>query len=249
MMPSCCPVSSMTRTSRTRMRSLTACGRPGADSFECDNSLLRARIRFPDARPSSRASRAFAISARRAMNSSTAALAQIPAGAAAHRHRALGLAVADDQHVGDLLQLRLADLISNLLLALVELGPQPGRRQRSPHRPRVVEVPVGNRQHDALHRRQPQRERAGVVLDQERDEPLEAAEDRPVDHHRPVLGVVGADVLQVEPLRHLVVELDRRALPLAADRVGDVEVDLRPVERAVALVERCRPDRRARAPA
>ena len=38
--------------------------------------------------------------------------------------------------------------------------------------------------------------------------------------------------------RHLVVELDRRALPLPADRVGDVEVDLRPVERAVALVDR-----------
>ena len=45
------------------------------------------------------------------------------------------------------------------------------------------------------------------------------------------------DVLQVEPLRHLVIELDRRALPFAADRVGDVEVDLRPVERAVLLVD------------
>ena len=97
--------------------------------------------------------------------------------------------------------------------------------------------------------RQPQRPGAGIVLDQQRDEPLEAAENRPVDDHRPVLGVVGADVLQVEPLRHLVVELNRRALPLPADRVGDVEVDLRAVERAVALVDRVRLRRPPRAPA
>ena len=73
-----------------------------------------------------------------------------------------------------------------------------------------------------------------------RDEPLEAAEDGAVDDHRAVLGVVGADVFQVEVLRLHVVELDRRALPLPADRVGHVEVDLRPVERAVLLVDRVR---------
>ncbi len=101
-----------------------------------------------------------------------------------------------------------------------------------------VQVAVRQRQHRRLHGRQPHRERAGVVLDQQRHEPLEAAEDGAVDDHRPVLGVVRARVLQVEALRHLVVELDRRALPLAADGVGDVEVDLRAVEGAVALVDR-----------
>ena len=55
-----------------------------------------------------------------------------------------------------------------------------------------------------------------------------------------VLRVVGADVLQAEPLRHLVIQLNGRALPLAADRVGDVEVDFRPVERPVAFVQRVR---------
>ena len=106
-------------------------------------------------------------------------------------------------------------------------------------------MPVRNRQHHGLDRRQPERKRASVVLDQDGDEPLEAAENRPVDDHRPVLGVVGADVLQVEPLRHLVVELDRGALPLPADGVGHVEVDLRPVEGAVALVQLVAPGRRA----
>ena len=58
------------------------------------------------------------------------------------------------------------------------------------------------------------------MLDQQRDEPLEAPEDRPVNHDRPVLGVVGADVLERELLRQLVIELNRRALPLPAERVG-----------------------------
>ena len=53
-----------------------------------------------------------------------------------------------------------------------------------------------------------------------------------------MLGVVFADVVQVEALGRRVVELDRAQLPGAAERVGDVEVDLRTVERAVALVER-----------
>ncbi len=74
------------------------------------------------------------------------------------------------------------------------------------------------------------------MLDQHRDEPLEAAKNRTVDHHRLVFLVVGAHVLQPKTLRHLVVELDGGALPLPADGVGDVEVDLRPVKRAVAFV-------------
>ena len=88
-------------------------------------------------------------------------------------------------------------------------------------------MPVGDGQHGGLDGRQPQRKGPGVVLDQHGDEPLETAENGPVDDDRPMLGVVGPDIFQVEPLRHLVVELDRGALPLAADGVGDVEIDLR----------------------
>ena len=97
-------------------------------------------------------------------------------------------------------------------------------------------MPVGDRQHRHLHRREPQRERAGVVLDEDGEEPLDRAEQRAVDHDRPVPLVVGADVLDVEALRHLEVELDRRHLPRAADRVARLHRDLRAVERAAALV-------------
>ncbi len=78
------------------------------------------------------------------------------------------------------------------------------------------------------------------MLDQDGDEALDAAEDRAVNDHRPVLGVVGADVLQIEALRVVVIELNRRALPLAANGVLDVAVDLRAVERAVAGIDRVR---------
>ena len=39
------------------------------------------------------------------------------------------------------------------------------------------------------------------MLDQDGNESLEAAEDRAVDHHRPMLGIVGADVFQIEVLQ------------------------------------------------
>ena len=46
------------------------------------------------------------------------------------------------------------------------------------------------------------------------------AERGAVDHHRPVRLVVRADVLQLEPLRQVVVELHGAELPLAADAVA-----------------------------
>ena len=93
-----------------------------------------------------------------------------------------------------------------------------------------------DREDPHLHRREPERERAGEVLDQDPDEALERADQRAVDHHRRVLGVVGALVAEPEALRHLEVELDRPDLPGAVERVEHVQVDLRPVEGAVALV-------------
>ena len=60
---------------------------------------------------------------------------------------------------------------------------------------RVGDVTVGERQHEALDGRQPERELAGEVLDQDADEPFGRAERRAVYHHRAMRGVVGADVL------------------------------------------------------
>jgi hypothetical protein len=51
-----------------------------------------------------------------------------------------------------------------------------------------------------------------------------------------VVAVVGVGIGELELLRHVVVQLHRPQLPGAADRVGHVEVDLRPVEGSVAGV-------------
>ena len=62
---------------------------------------------------------------------------------------------------------------------------------------RIVKVTVSDRQDDDLYGGQPEWEGACEVLDQDGDEPLEAAEDRPVDDDGPMLGIVGARVCQV----------------------------------------------------
>ena len=75
------------------------------------------------------------------------------------------------------------------------------------------------------------------MLEQHAEEALHRAEERAMDHHRAVAGVVGADVGEVESLRQLEVELDGRHLPGPADRVARLNGDLRTVERSSAGVE------------
>ena len=50
-----------------------------------------------------------------------------------------------------------------------------------------LDVAVGDRDDHGLDRRQPERERAGEVLDEDPDEPLQRAVDRAVDGDRPLL--------------------------------------------------------------
>ena len=98
-----------------------------------------------------------------------------------------------------------------------------------------ISVGIGDdRRHHRLHRRQPQRELAGIMLDEDADEALERADDRPVEHDRPVLGAVLADVAGVEPLGQHRVGLDGADLPGAADGVGQMEFELGRVEGALA---------------
>jgi hypothetical protein len=140
--------------------------------------------------------------------------AEVALSVPAHRDRPLlDLAVAHHEHVRDLLQLGLADAAADRLRPGVELGAHAQRLQRVAGRGGRLGVAVGDRQHDALHRRQPDRELAAVVLDQQADEALERAEDRAVDHRRPVQRVVLAGVLEAEALGEVEVELHRAELP------------------------------------
>src|SRR5437867_8342904 len=144
MMPSCSPVSSMTRISRTRMRSLTRVrsSRRGLlskaittslnhqTSFECLASRFEFRGRLKLGAGGWKLALTRNLFARRRDEIAYRDGSLIAAGPGAHRHGALfRLAVAYHQHVGDLLQLSLSDFISDLFLPLVELHAQTGRLQ------------------------------------------------------------------------------------------------------------------------
>src|SRR5436190_24347022 len=164
MMPSCVPSSSMTRTSRTLMRSLTRVrsSRRGLRSNAIKPPTymgLRPKPRLvasggPCApRRSSRARVARLAGSRQVLRRRSFRLPlgqrllqelvdrarpEIPAAPAPHRHRALrDFPIAGYQHVRNLLELSFADLISNLLLPDVHLDPQAGGRQAAPDRSRV----------------------------------------------------------------------------------------------------------------
>src|SRR6185437_3644394 len=85
---------------------------------------------------------------------------------------------------------------------------------------------------------------ARVMLDQDADKPLHRAEDRAVQHHRGVPRPVLADIGGAEAAGHAVVELERAALPVAAERVAEVEFELRAVEGALAGSQRVAEARR-----
>ncbi len=77
----------------------------------------------------------------------------------------------------------------------------------------VLLVLLGDGNDHGLRRREPHRERTRVVLDEDTEEPLEAAEKCPVHHDRRVVLPVLADVLEPELSRVVEVHLDRGALP------------------------------------
>src|SRR4051812_27917467 len=56
-------------------------------------------------------------------------------------------------------------------------------------------------------------------------------------HYRAMRRVVGPRVLEREPLGEIEIELDRRPLPFAADRIDELEIELRPVERPAAFIK------------
>ena len=75
------------------------------------------------------------------------------------------------------------------------------------------------------------------MLDQDAGEALERPEHGAVDHHRHGLLAVRPDIEGAEPHRHVEIDLDRAALPVAADGVAQHVFELRSVERAFAWTE------------
>ena len=98
-------------------------------------------------------------------------------------------------------------------------------------------VLLADRNDTDLCRRKPERERSLIVLDQDTDKALQGSEDSAVDNDRLLLQTVAVTIGQTEVMRQLEIELDSSALPLAAESVLDLEVDLRSIEGTVAFID------------
>src|SRR3954468_22590400 len=164
------------------------------------------------------------------------------------RDGALGrlLAAEDEQH-RHLGERMLANLVVDLLVAQVRRDPQARPAGGARELTRVAVRLRGDRRDDDLHRCEPEREVAGVVLDQDAGKALHRAADRPVHHDRRLLSPVGVDVEGAEALRQVEVDLRRAALPVAPDGVAQHVLEFRAVEGALSRVDR-RPDPVAGAP-
>src|SRR5712692_4249775 len=147
------------------------------------------------------------------------------------------LLVANDEHVAGLALLRFLHAIAQVPRLLVEMHAEAPRAQARRRGARVVERRLAHRDDRELLPRQPEREVPGVVLDEAADESLEAAEEDAMDHHSALALAALVHERHVEALRQVQVDLDRGALPLAADRVLHLDVDLRRVENATAFVD------------
>ena len=123
------------------------------------------------------------------------------------------------------------------LVGRVDADPGPDGAEPVGHLVGVVLVVVLHAEHPHLLGGQPGGQGAGIVLEQDGEEPLHRTEQGPVDHDRPVPAVVGPDVLHLEALRELEVQLDGGHLVGPADGVLGLHGDLRPVEGAATLVE------------
>ena len=150
----------------------------------------------------------------------------------------LDLLLAQDEHIGHAVDAAsLANLVADLLVAVVADHANAGLLQLCAHLVSVVAALLGNGKRLDLHGSQPGGELARKVLDQNTDEALDGAKAYAVQHDGALLGAVGVHVLQIKVERHLEVELHGTALPGTAERVLQVEVDLGAVEGAVALVD------------
>ena len=96
---------------------------------------------------------------------------------------------------------------------------------------------VGDRDDYRLHRRQPDRECPGIMLDQRAEETLHAAQQSAVHHVRSMGLSILAHISQVKALRHVEVELDGGKLPFASQGILHFQVDLWTVKCAAPVVK------------
>ena len=94
----------------------------------------------------------------------------------------------------------------------------------------IVRLCIGDIEHRHLYRSQPCGQGASVLLDQDTDEALERTHDRAVQHDGTVALAIFSHEFGIEALGQVGVDLNRAALPFAAQRVLQRVLDLGAVE-------------------
>src|SRR5207247_10863710 len=97
---------------------------------------------------------------------------------------ALGFLVADDQHVGHLLGLRLADFEPHLLVSVIQLDSHSRLSKPGDHLTAVLLMPLRDRNDTHLNRGQPDGKRPGIMLDQKPHEALDRDKEGPLQRDR-----------------------------------------------------------------
>ena len=146
----------------------------------------------------------------------------------------VGLALADDEHVGDAGEAGETDFRADLVGVAVHGDADAGLREAGGGGFGELQRFFRDGQDADLFGGEPGGELALEMLDEQAGEAFHGAERRAVDHHGNVRLVVGADIAEAEADRQIVVHLHGAELPFAADDVLDHEVDLGSVEGRLA---------------
>src|SRR6516165_2423217 len=142
---------------------------------------------------------------------------------------------ADDEHIRNFLQLRVADFRGQLFVAVVEVSADAMVFESLLDMSGVVLHFFADRADFSLRRSEPEGKRAGVVFDKHAEKALDGAEQRAVNHQGLVAGAIVADILEAEAGRQIEVELHGGELPGSANGVDELHVNLRAIEGGFAF--------------
>lgn len=147
----------------------------------------------------------------------------------------LGLAVADDEHVGDFSELGVADFGVHAFVAVVDFDAEAVGAEGRGDFVGVGLVAVGDGDDDRLCRCEPEGEVAFVFFDEEGDHAFHGGDDPAVNDDGAMAGAIFADVFEAELAGEVEVDLDGSEGFFFALGGGELDVDLGAVEGGFAF--------------
>src|SRR5690606_2900152 len=145
-------------------------------------------------------------------------------------HPFIHLLLSYYKHVRHLHQLRIPDLLTNFLTAVINFYTNISIFQFLRNRLCISHKLIADGKQLHLHGRQPCRESAGIVLEQESDETLMCAQGRSVNDEGSIGLVVLGNKFKVESSALCKVNLVGCKRELSADRAPNLHVDLGTIE-------------------